>query len=82
MPTTSYNPFNGWQNIFREIYNVLAQEIEKKGEEKEPNLVNFGSEVININCDFFGKLLFKSDNYSNIKYIEEILGVYYRLISD
>jgi hypothetical protein len=27
-------------------------------------------------------LLFKSDNYSNIKYIEEILGVKFILITD
>jgi hypothetical protein len=75
MPTTSFDPFNGWKNIFREIYNVLSNEFVKKGEVKAPYEVNLGAEKISINCDFFGKILFKSDNYSNMKYIEEILGV-------
>ena len=79
MPTTSYDPFNGWQNIFREIYNVLINDLLKKKVDKSPFEVNLGSEKLLINCDYFGKLLFKSDNYSNMKYIEEILGVNYNL---
>lgn len=81
MPTTSYNPFNGWQTIFREIYKVLNADFEKKGHEKSPYKVPLGGEQITINCDFFGQLILKSNNYSNIKYIEEILGeVIYKFI--
>lgn len=75
MPTTAFDPYNGWKNIFKEIYNVINNDIAKKGEMKSIYEVKFGDETIPINCDFFGKILFKSDNYSNVKYIEEILGV-------
>lgn len=75
MPTTSYNPFNGWQSILREIYNALNIELEKKSEGKSLYEIPIGVDKISINCDFFGKLILKSENYSNMKYIEEILGV-------
>jgi hypothetical protein len=83
-PTTTYNPFNGWQTIFREIYNKIIIELEKKSETKNYYELLIKGDKILINCDFFGRILLKTNNYSNMKYIEEILGVYnnlYRLIS-
>ena len=65
VPTMSFNPFNGWQSILREIYNVINNDLIKKKEGKSPYEISIGSEKLSINCDLFGKLILKSENYSN-----------------
>lgn len=71
LPTTAYDPMNGWCKILREIYFHLKSNITGK----RPTKFKLGSENVVINCDQIGEILLNSDCVSYVKYIEEILNV-------
>ena len=56
VPTMSFNPFNGWQSILREIYNVINNDLIKKNDFLHKPV------VINILILTFGSLILKKIN--------------------
>ena len=64
---------NGWKPILKQIYHFLCREVKL---EKNIENLKLGSDVIKVNCDMIGRLLFKTFSYSVTKFIEEILDVF------
>ena len=63
---------NGWRDILIEIYNLLVSKFKMN---KKTILQNLGNQTTQIESDMIGDILFSSNSYSSIKYIEEILQV-------
>lgn len=75
-PITNFDSMNAWKPILKQIYTIFCKEV-KLGKQIE-NL-KLGSDVIKVNCDIVGKIIFKSFSFGAIKFIEEILDVLFNL---
>ena len=78
MPTTYLSPFNGWKTIFKQIYRIYHEEYIIKHKIEFINYeVDEGYEKFTIKLDLIGKILFKLMSFNCIRYIEEILEVFF-----
>lgn len=69
----SYNVvFNGWENIFKMIYLRIVAEMEKQSKPRKIIKMKVGEQTIKFLVDDIGEILFQSDCYMNIKYLDEI----------
>ena len=67
---------NGWRIILKQMYNSLLKDFPEKNLTKQQNFpFVMGCETFQIQCDFIGKLIFKSGSYTCIRFLEEILEV-------
>jgi hypothetical protein len=82
-PHTYNDPMNGWCKILREIYTMLKNSDKNI---KSNTKFKLGVEGVNIECDLIGEILFNSDCFSYVRYIEEILEIsfseHYKLPQD
>jgi hypothetical protein len=63
---------NAWKDIFRVIFNSVKSNLPLV---KKPYQIRLGSESFDVNVDQIGELLYSSDSFSHVKFIEEILDV-------
>jgi hypothetical protein len=63
---------NAWRDIFRDIFSLVKGNLLLI---KKPYEIKLGTESLEIKVDQLGELLFASDSFSHVKYIEEILDV-------
>jgi len=64
-------PMNGWRNILKDIYNLLKE----TNKTKTKFVKKFDKQVYEFTCDGIGKLIFETESYSFLNYLNEIFEV-------
>ena len=62
-------PVNGWKTILTDIYQILKEQNKVKSKFTQ----KFDREKYEFNCDQIGKILFETEIYSYMNYLNEIL---------
>lgn len=73
LPTIHNAPMNGFFPILREIYNILKFSNWDRQLDGKSKLRKMSSKKGNFICDKIGKILFKKNAVSYVKFIEEII---------